>query len=55
MRDFGLTRWHGQDGIDAWTGTARWTGERLDWGWVMACLWTEGGTTPVGFSYRSTG
>lgn len=41
--DFGLGRWHGRDGIDAWTGTTLWTGERLDWGWALMCLWREGG------------
>ena len=25
-----LGRWHGRDGIDAWTGTTLWRGERLD-------------------------
>ena len=42
-QDFGLARWHGRDGIDAWTGTTLWTGERVDWGWAMACLWRDGG------------
>ena len=40
--DFGLTRWHGQNGIDAWTGDSLWTGERIDWGYAMLCLWREG-------------
>ena len=40
--DFGLGRWHGQDGIDAWTGDSLWTGERIDWGYAMLCLWREG-------------
>ena len=43
VRDFGLGHWHGQDGIDAWTGDSLWTGERIDWGYAMACLWREGG------------
>ena len=42
-QDFGLRRWHGQDGIDAWTGDSLWTGERIDWGYAMMCLWREGG------------
>lgn len=41
-QDFGLGRWHGQDGIDAWTGDSLWTGERIDWGYAMLCLWREG-------------
>ena len=40
--DFGLARWHGQEGIGAWTGTSLWRGERLDWGWALTCLWREG-------------
>ncbi|MDE0073238.1 MAG: DUF222 domain-containing protein [Gammaproteobacteria bacterium] len=40
--DFGLGRWHGQDGIDAWTGDSLWTGERIDWGYAMLCLWGDG-------------
>ena len=39
VQDFGLGRWHGQDGIDAWTGDSLWTGERIDWGYAMMCLW----------------
>ncbi len=42
-QDFGLARWHGRDGIDAWTGTTLWTGERVDWDWAMVCLWRDGG------------
>ncbi len=42
VQDFGLGRWHGQDGIDAWTGDSLWTGERIDWGYAMVCLWREG-------------
>ena len=41
--DFGLARWHGRRGIGPWTGTTRWQGERIDWGWAMVCLWGEGG------------
>ena len=41
--DFGLAHWHGQPGIGPSTGTTLWQGERLDWGWAMACLWGEGG------------
>ena len=44
-QDFGLARWHGQDGIDAWTGDSLWTGERIDWGYAMLCLWGEGEDT----------
>ena len=43
VQDFGLGRWHGQDGIDAWTGDSLWTGERIDWGYAMMCLWREKG------------
>ena len=42
-QDFGLARWHGRRGIGPWTGITRWRGERIDWGWAMACLWGEGG------------
>ena len=42
-QDFGLARWHGRDGIDAWTATTLWTGERVDWDWAMLCLWRDGG------------
>ena len=41
--DFGLARWHGRRDIDRSTGLTRWQGERIDWGWAMACLWEEGG------------
>ena len=41
--DLGLARWHGKRGIDASTGMTRWLGERIDWGWAMACIWGEGG------------
>ena len=41
VQDFGLGRWHGQDGINAWTGDSLWTGERIDWGYAMLCLWRE--------------
>ncbi len=43
VQDFGLAHWHGRDGIDAWTGTTLWTGERIDWDWAMVCLWRDGG------------
>lgn len=46
-RDFGLARWHGRRGIGPWTGTTRWRGERIDWGWAMVCLWGEGGDEPT--------
>ena len=42
-QDFGLARWHAQRGIGAQTGSTPWQGERLDWGWALACLWKEGG------------
>ena len=45
VQDFGLGCWHDQDGIDAWTGDSLWTGERIDWGYAMVCLWREGGRT----------
>ena len=41
--DFGLARWHGRSGIGPSTGSTLWQGERIDWGWAMACLWGEGG------------
>ena len=41
--DFGLAHWHGRRGIGPSTGMTLWQGERLDWGWAMACLWGEGG------------
>ena len=47
-QDFGLGRWHGQDGIDAWTGDSLWTGERIDWGYAMLCLWSEADRSPPG-------
>ena len=45
VQDFGLGRWHGRDGVDAWTGDSLWTGERIDWGYAMMCLWRDGGHT----------
>ena len=42
-QDFGLGRWHGQQGIGPSTGIPLWQGERIDWGWAMVCLWGEGG------------
>ena len=41
--DFGLVRWHGQRGIGSSAGGSLWRGERIDWGWALACLWMEGG------------
>ena len=41
--DFGLARWHGQRGIGPSAGGSLWRGERIDWGWALACLWREGG------------
>ena len=41
--DFGLAHWHGRPGIGPSTGMSLWRGERIDWGWAMACLWGEGG------------
>ena len=41
--DFGLARWHGQCGIGPQNGGSLWRGERIDWGWALACLWREGG------------
>lgn len=41
--DFGLAHWHGRPGIGPSTGMSLWQGERIDWGWAMACLWEEGG------------
>ncbi len=42
-RDFGLARWHGQRGIDAWTGSSQWLGGRVDWDWALAWFLREGG------------
>ena len=33
--DFGLARWHGQDGIGPWTGTTLWQGETPDFNWAL--------------------
>lgn len=41
--DFGLAQWHGQRGIGPRNGGSLWRGERIDWGWALACLWREGG------------
>ena len=41
--DFGLARWHGQRGIGPENGGSLWRGERIDWGWALACLWRDGG------------
>ena len=41
--DFGLARWHGRRGIGPSAGGSLWRGERIDWGWALACLWREGG------------
>ena len=46
--DFGLGHWHGQDRIGPSTGSTLWQGERIDWGWAMACLWGEGGGDGAG-------
>ncbi len=46
--DFGLARWHGRRAIGPWTGTTRWQGECIDWGWAMVCLWGDGGGGGVG-------
>ena len=45
--DFGLARWHGQRGIGPSAGGSLWRGERIDWGWALACLWREGGDGAV--------
>ncbi len=42
-QDFGLARWHGQRGIDAWTGSSLWLGGRIDWDWALAWFLREGG------------
>ncbi len=33
--DYGLARWHGQDGIGPWTGTTLWQGETPDLNWAL--------------------
>jgi hypothetical protein len=33
--DFGLARWHGQDGIGPWTATTLWQGETPDLNWAL--------------------
>jgi len=42
-QDFGLARWHGQRGIDAWTGSSLCCGGRIDWDWALAWFLREGG------------
>lgn len=42
-QDHGLACWHGRRGIDAWTGSSRWWGERIDWDWALAWFLREGG------------
>ena len=33
--DYGLARWHGQDGIGPWTATTLWQGETPDLNWAL--------------------
>ena len=41
--DFGLARWHGEDGIGPWTGTTLWQGETPDLNWALDWFaWKDG-------------
>ncbi len=39
--DAGLGRWHRQRGINPWTATAEWDGDRLDLDWALWVLWGQ--------------
>ena len=39
--DAGLGRWHRQQGINPWTATAKWDGDRLDLDWALWVLWGQ--------------
>ncbi|WP_420634138.1 DUF222 domain-containing protein [Candidatus Palauibacter sp.] len=39
--DAGLGRWHRQKGINPWTSTSRWQGDRLDLDWALWVLWGQ--------------
>ncbi|WP_419942532.1 DUF222 domain-containing protein [Candidatus Palauibacter sp.] len=39
--DAGLGRWHRQRGINPWTATGRWEGDRLDLDWALWVLWGQ--------------
>ncbi|WP_420635443.1 DUF222 domain-containing protein [Candidatus Palauibacter sp.] len=39
--DAGLGRWHRQKGINPWTSTTRWQGDRLDLDWALWVLWGQ--------------
>ncbi|WP_423927761.1 DUF222 domain-containing protein [Candidatus Palauibacter sp.] len=39
--DAGLGRWHRQQGINPWTATAAWDGDRLDLDWALWVLWGQ--------------
>ncbi len=41
--DFGLARWHGEDGIGPWTGITLWQGETPDLNWALDWFaWKDG-------------
>ncbi len=39
--DAGLGRWHRQTGINPWTATGQWEGDRLDLDWALGVLWGQ--------------
>ncbi|WP_419949300.1 DUF222 domain-containing protein [Candidatus Palauibacter sp.] len=39
--DAGLGGWHRKGGINPWTATSRWTGDRLDLDWALWVLWGQ--------------
>ena len=44
--DAGLGRWHRQKGINPWTATGRWEGDRLDLDWALWVLWGQDDPAP---------
>jgi len=54
--DFGLARWHGRDGIGAWTGTTLWQGGSPDLNWALDWFARkDGDDLSVGSGARSDG
>lgn len=39
--DSGLAEWHRQEGINPWTATSLWQGDRLDLDWALWALWGQ--------------
>ena len=39
--DAGLGRWHRQKGVNPWTATREWEGDRLDVDWALWVLWGQ--------------